>query len=204
VLGTIKEKKKKMKIRLTILFMILPFAIYSKETKIKIDTLTVISSKNPKEVSVHFHQKKCDIYFDKNEIIRVWKKNLKELDSIYREDISDWKTQDLNELTVGLDKFIRQEKWEFDVNDFENPDVIVEKNSIKLSTNLHRFIYEISSELLDEGEFRISSNKKTQEKIIKARVYKESYKSSTTYIKYYLQGMIEIWTGLPIIHDDFE
>jgi hypothetical protein len=192
-----------MKIRLTILFMILPFAIYSKETKIKIDTLTVIFSKNPKEVSVHFHQKKCDIYFDKNAIIRRWKKNIQELDSIYREDRSDWREKDINELKVGLDKFKKQEKWEFNVNDFENPNVIVEKNGKKLSTNQHGFIYEICSELLDDGEFRISSNKKTQEKIIKARVYKEYYKSSTTFIKYYLQGMIEIWTGLPIIHDDF-
>lgn len=192
-----------MKIRLTILFIILPFAIYSKKTKIRIDTLTVISSKNPKEVYVLFHQKKCDIYFDKNAIIRLWKKNIQELDSIYKEDGKDWRKKDINELKVGLDKFEKIEKWEFNVNDFENPDVIVEKNSKNLSTNQHRFIYEICSELLDEGEFRIYLNKKTQETIIKARVYKEYYKSSTTFIKYYLQGMYEIWTGLPIIHDDF-
>jgi hypothetical protein len=184
-------------LRIIIILLFLNYfqSIYGHK-KVDINPVDTIETRDLSDYGINFHVNKITISFSRCQIVNV-------LDSLIEN--SDNKNND----TTYYNSYLRLNAQ---IKLAEQYDIIYDDNDVfksksldsRINPNEIDLLHEICSELIDCGYCRIFDNGKIQKTIIKADVYEMNEYSSTTYIKYYIKRKKYIWTGLPIMHDDFD
>jgi hypothetical protein len=186
---------KNYKLILFSLFLICIQSVFGSE-KVRISPIDTIATRFVADDGIIFHVDKIKIAFSIDQVVSI-------LDSLVKKVDINSGDSDYYDLCLKLDRQIRTAK-QFDIV-YDDMEVY---NSKSLDSRLDSMdialLHNLCTELIDSGSCRILDNGKAQYCIIKSNVYVKSKYSSTTYVKYYLKGKKYLWTGLPIIQDDFE